>query len=50
MKVKVGDKISTGEVLCSIEADKVTVDFKMQDDGYVAALLFSAGTKNIPLD
>jgi pyruvate dehydrogenase E2 component (dihydrolipoamide acetyltransferase) len=25
------------------------VDFEMQDDGYVAALLFPAGTKDIPL-
>lgn len=28
-KVKVGDKIGPGDVLCSIETDKATVDFEM---------------------
>ena len=46
---KVGDKISPGDVLCSIETDKATVDFEMQDEGYIAAELFPAGTKDIPL-
>ena len=27
--VKVGDKIAPGDVLCSIETDKATVDFEM---------------------
>jgi pyruvate dehydrogenase E2 component (dihydrolipoamide acetyltransferase) len=46
---KVGDKIEVGDVLCSIETDKATVDFEMQEEGYVAATLFAAGTKDIPL-
>ena len=28
-KVKVGDKICPGDILCSIETDKATVDFEM---------------------
>jgi len=46
---KVGDKVGPGDILCSIETDKATVDFEMQDEGYVAALLYPAGTKDIPL-
>jgi len=46
---KIGDKIVPGDVLCSIETDKATVDFEMQDEGFVAATLFSDGTKDIPL-
>ena len=38
-----------GDILCSIETDKATVDFEMQDEGFVAKLLFDAGTKDIPL-
>jgi pyruvate dehydrogenase E2 component (dihydrolipoamide acetyltransferase) len=47
--VKVGDKIGPGDVLCSIETDKATMDFEMQDEGYVAKLLYEEGTKDIPL-
>lgn len=36
-------------MLCSIETDKATIDFEMQDEGYVAKLLYEAGTKDIPL-
>lgn len=35
--------------MCSIETDKATVDYEMQDEGYVAKLLYEAGTKDIPL-
>lgn len=47
--VKIGDRVEPGDVLCSIETDKATVDFEMQDEGYVAAMLYEAGTKDIPL-
>lgn len=46
---KVGDMIAPGDVLASIETDKAVVDFEMQEDGYVAALLFDAGAKDVPL-
>ena len=36
-------------MLASIETDKAAVDFEMQEDGYVAALLFPEGAKDVPL-
>ena len=47
--MKVGDQIGPGDVLCSIETDKATIDYEMQDEGYVAKLLYEPGTKDIPL-
>jgi pyruvate dehydrogenase E2 component (dihydrolipoamide acetyltransferase) len=46
---KEGDKVSPGDILASIETDKATVDFEMQEEGYIAKLLFPEGTKDIPL-
>lgn len=46
---QVGDKVQPGDVLCSIETDKATIDFEMQDEGYVAKIFYDAGTKDIPL-
>ena len=37
--VKVGDKVSPGDMLCDIETDKATIGWESQEDGYVAALL-----------
>ena len=45
----VGDPIASGDVLCSIETDKATVDYEMQDEGFVAKLMYDAGAKDIPL-
>lgn len=42
-----GDSFGPGEVLCSIETDKATVDFEAQDDGVVAKILVSSGTDEI---
>lgn len=38
-----------GDVLCGIETDKAVVDFEMQEQGYVAKILYPAGTKDIKL-
>ena len=46
---KVGDKVKPGDVLVGIETDKATVDFEMQEDGYVAKLMFPDGAKDVPL-
>ena len=46
---KVGDKVKPGDVLCGIETDKATVDFEMQEEGYVAKLLFPDGAKDVKL-
>ena len=36
-------------MLAAIETDKAVVDFEMQEEGYVAKLLFDAGAKDVPL-
>jgi len=46
---QVGDEVAPGDVLAAIETDKATVDFEMQEEGYVAALLFPEGAKDVPL-
>ena len=35
--------------MCGIETDKAVVDFEMQEEGYVAKILFPEGTKDVPL-
>ena len=35
--------------MASIETDKAVVDFEMQEEGYVAKLLFNEGAKDVPL-
>jgi pyruvate dehydrogenase E2 component (dihydrolipoamide acetyltransferase) len=35
--------------LASIETDKATVDFEMQEEGYIAKLLYPEGTKDVAL-
>jgi pyruvate dehydrogenase E2 component (dihydrolipoamide acetyltransferase) len=46
---KVGDKVTPGEALCGIQTDKAVVDFEMQEEGYVAKILYSDGAKDVPL-
>jgi pyruvate dehydrogenase E2 component (dihydrolipoamide acetyltransferase) len=46
---QVGDSIKPGDILAQIETDKATVDFEMQEEGFVAKLLFPEGQKDIPL-
>lgn len=36
-------------MLAAIETDKATVDFEMQEEGYVAAILYPEGTKDVEL-
>lgn len=42
-KVKVGDSVRTGDVLCSIETDKASFDVESTADGVVLKLLANAG-------
>ncbi len=46
---KEGDKIKPGDILAAIETDKATVDFEMQEEGYIAKLLFPEGAKDVKL-
>ena len=36
-------------MLCAIETDKATMDYEMQEEGFVAKLLYPDGAKDIPL-
>lgn len=42
-----GTVVQTGQTIAEIETDKATLDFEVVDDGIVAKLLVSAGTKDI---
>ena len=46
---KEGDFVKPGDLLASIETDKATVDFEMQEEGYVAKLLYPEGSKDVKL-
>lgn len=42
-----GDSFGPGDVICSVETDKATVDFEAQDDGVVAKILVEAGSDEL---
>ena len=44
-----GDKVKPGDALCGIETDKAVVDFEMQEEGYIAKILYPEGAKDIKL-
>ena len=41
-KKKAGDRFVPGDVICSVETDKATVDFEAQEEGFVAKILVDA--------
>lgn len=45
--LKEGDTFAAGDVMCSVETDKATVDFEAQDDGVIAKILADAGPDEI---
>jgi hypothetical protein len=48
--LKEGDSFTAGTVLCSIETDKATMDFELQDDGFLAKILLEGpAAVDIPL-
>lgn len=44
---KEGDEIKSGDIIASVETDKATVDFDVNEEGYLAKILFPAGSKDI---
>ncbi|GBG65946.1 hypothetical protein CBR_g54237 [Chara braunii] len=48
-RLKEGDKVGPGDVLCEIETDKATLDMESQEEGYLAKILVPDGTANIPV-
>ncbi|CAN7094754.1 unnamed protein product [Brassica rapa subsp. narinosa] len=54
---KEGDKVGlflslveVGDVLCEIETDKATVELESQEEGYLAKVLVTEGSKDIPVN
>lgn len=46
---KVGDEVAPGDVLAAIETDKAVVDFEMQEEGFIAKLMYPEGAKDVEL-
>ncbi|KAF2837946.1 hypothetical protein M501DRAFT_1006436 [Patellaria atrata CBS 101060] len=46
-KVKEGDSFSAGDILLEIETDKAQMDVEAQDDGVIAKILQSDGSKSV---
>mgnify|MGYP002715716862 CR=1 FL=1 len=46
---KEGDKLNEGDLLAEIETDKASMGFETPEEGYLAKILVSAGTKNVPI-
>jgi len=47
---KEGDKISAGEVIAEIETDKATMEVEAVDEGFLAKITVSEGTKEVPVN
>jgi pyruvate dehydrogenase E2 component (dihydrolipoamide acetyltransferase) len=45
--VKVGDSVSSGDLLAEIETDKATMEFEAIDDGIVTEILVAEGTDGV---
>ncbi len=45
--VKVGDSISSGDIMAEIETDKATMEFEAVDEGVLAAIVVGDGTENV---
>jgi pyruvate dehydrogenase E2 component (dihydrolipoamide acetyltransferase) len=46
---KEGDEVNPGDILAEVETDKATVDFEMQEEGFIAKLLVEEGAKDVNL-
>ena len=45
--VKVGDTVSSGDVMAEIETDKATMEFEAVDEGVIAEILIGEGTEGV---
>jgi len=42
---QVGDKITPGDIICTVGTDKATVDFEFQEEGYLAKIIVPQGSE-----
>ena len=47
--VKVGDKISSGDLIAEIETDKATMEIEAIEEGFISKLIVEEGTQGIKL-
>ena len=45
--VKVGDKVSSGDIMAEIETDKATMEFEAVDEGVISAIEVAEGTEGV---
>jgi len=45
--VKVGDKVSSGDIMAEIETDKATMEFEAVDEGVITAIKVAEGTEGV---
>jgi len=48
--IKVGDKVTSGDVIAEIETDKATMEVEAVDEGVVAKLLVEEGTEGVKVN
>lgn len=48
--VKVGDKVSAGDVIAEIETDKATMEVEAVDEGMISEILVAAGTEGVKVN
>ena len=48
--VKVGDKVSSGDIIAEIETDKATMEFEVVDEGTVSNLMIEEGAEGVAVN
>ena len=48
--IKVGDKISSGDLIAEIETDKATMEIEAVEDGFISKLIVEEGTQGIKIN
>ena len=48
--VKVGDKISSGDLIAEIETDKATMEIEAVEEGFISKLIVEEGTQGIKIN
>ena len=49
-RVKVGDHVSSGDVIAEVETDKASMEVEAAEGGVIDVLLFTEGSENVPVN